>query len=75
MSVSLFYCPEIPCYHLSSTSKHEGEMKPRRGRSRLYILTKGKYPDNTRKAPCKAVLQRWGDVLIGTWLAPVVVWR
>ena len=31
-------------YHLSSTSKHEGEMKPQRGRSRLYILVKGKYP-------------------------------
>ena len=46
MSVSLFYCPEIPCYHLSSTSKHEGEMKPQRDISRLYILTKGKYPIN-----------------------------
>ena len=46
MSVSLFYCSEIPCYHLSSTSKHEGEMKPQRDISRLYILTKGKYPIN-----------------------------
>ena len=50
-------------------------MKPQRGRSRLYILVKGKYPITPEK-PCVRPFCSVGGVFPKkTSLAPVVVWR
>ena len=75
MSVSLFLLLWIPCYHLSSTSKHEGEMKPQRGRSRLYILVKETYPITPEKPRVRPFCSGGGAFPKKTLLAPVVVWR